>query len=62
MRGYVGAEPGRHWGQPQPVHAGRGDQHRLALDNHELNALGRHAERMQQLQQQQQQQLASTMG
>jgi hypothetical protein len=24
------------------------DQRRLALDNHELNALGRHAERMQQ--------------
>jgi len=56
VRGYVGAEPGRHRGQPQPVHAGRGDQHRLALDNHELNALGRHAERMQQQQQQQQQQ------
>ena len=59
-RGHGGAESGRHRGQPQPAHADSCDQHRLALDNHELNALGRHAERMQQ--QQQQQQLASTMG
>jgi hypothetical protein len=56
-RGYGGAESGRHRGQPQPAHADSCDQHRLALDNHELNALRRHAERMQQ-----QQQLASTMG
>jgi hypothetical protein len=64
-RGYGGAESGRHRGQPQPAHANSCDQHRLALDNRELNALGRYAERVQRQQQQRQQrqqQLASTMG
>mmetsp|Transcript_27941 Transcript_27941/g.47278 ORF Transcript_27941/g.47278 Transcript_27941/m.47278 type:complete len:106 (-) Transcript_27941:787-1104(-) len=49
-RGHGGAESGRHRGQPQPAHANSCDQHRLALDNRELNALGRYAERVQQLQ------------
>jgi len=55
-RGHGGTESGRHRGQPQPAHADSCEQHCLALDNHELNALRRHAERMQQQQQQQQQQ------
>mmetsp|Transcript_35880 Transcript_35880/g.71037 ORF Transcript_35880/g.71037 Transcript_35880/m.71037 type:complete len:87 (-) Transcript_35880:764-1024(-) len=49
-RGHGGAESGWHRGQPQPAHANSCDQHRLALDNRELNALGRYAERVQQLQ------------
>jgi len=41
-RGHGGAESGWHRGQPQPAHANSCDQHRLAL--------GRYAERVQQLQ------------